>query len=133
MRWIARNFSGKSWFVARSPGERAQISHFNRLKKVQGKKKRDAAIAAGTGKQATKGAEELVKSIKIEAHSQDTTTETVAESVVPEATIVEEVAEEPAAEVTAEEDAVEETGVAEPEAVEVTVDLLSTKDEDVIF
>ncbi|KAH0827055.1 vacuolar ATP synthase subunit D [Lanmaoa asiatica] len=87
------------------------------FRRVLGKKKRLAAIAAAE-KQTTADAKmKPVKSI---------TAETVTESVTIEGTVEE---------VTVEEDAVEETAVAEPEVEveEATVDLLSTKDTDVIF
>jgi hypothetical protein len=99
------------------------------LKKVQGKKKRDAITAAE--KQATIDAERLaMKSIKTdETQPQDTGAVTLVESDVVEGGVVEVAVEE----VTVEQDAVEETVVAEPEVEEAPVDFLSTKDEDVIF
>ncbi|KAG8217843.1 vacuolar ATP synthase subunit D [Butyriboletus roseoflavus] len=102
----------------------------NRLKKVQGKKKRVAAITAAEKQAATDAKKKPVKPIKTaETQSLNTVAETVAEIVAVEGSLIEEVVEE----VTAEEGAVEEIAVAEPEVEEVTVDMLSTKDEDVIF
>lgn len=94
------------------------------MKKVQGKKKREAAITAAAAKQVTIDAQrQRVKLIETdETQPQDTGAMTVAKS--DEVTIEE---------VTAEWDAVEETVVAEPEVEESTVDFLNTKDEDVIF
>lgn len=71
-----------------------------------------------------------VKSIKTdETQPQNTVAEPMVECVAIEGNIGEELVEE----VTVEDGAVEETAVAEPEVEEVTVDLLSTKDQDVIF
>lgn len=130
----------------------ADGSLVNRLKKVQGKKKRVAAIAAAE-KQAAADAEEKkpVKLVKTdETQPLNTEEMTVAENVasegnvevaVQEVTAEEDAVQEDAGEkdavkedATIEEDAaVEETVVAEPEVEEPVVDLLSTKDEDVIF
>lgn len=141
--------------------QRTGSSLVNRLKKVQGKKKRNAAIAAAGNQATTDAKKKPVKSIKTdETRSQNPVVETVAESDAAEGTDVEEdqvvegtVAEEVVEEVTVEEDkkdvveedtaeddaveedTVEETVVAEPEpeVEEATADLLSTKDVDVIF
>lgn len=100
------------------------------MKKVQGKKKRVAAITAAEKQAAIDAERQPVKSIKTdETQPQDTETETVAERVAVEGDVDEVTFEE----VTAEQDAVEETVVAELEADEATVNFLSTKDEDVIF
>lgn len=102
------------------------------MKKVQGKKKRHAAIAAAEAQATTDAEKKPVAPVKIdETKSRNAEVETAAESVVPEGTIVEEVAGEAPVQVVA--DAVEETAVTEPEVEDVTVDLLNTKDEDVIF
>ncbi|KAF8136736.1 ATP synthase subunit D-domain-containing protein [Boletus edulis] len=93
---------------------------FFRLKKVQGKKKRQAAITAAEKQAITDAQNKPVKSIKTDGTQPQ----------VPVAATEEEVEEEV---VTVEEDAVGETAVAEPEVEEATADLLSTKDEDVIF
>lgn len=102
----------------------------DRLKKVQGKKKRLAAITAAE-KQAIADAEKQpVKSVKIdETQPENAVAVTAAESVAAEESVVEVVIEE----VTSQEDAVEETAVTEPEDGEASADLLSTKDVDVIF
>jgi len=90
---------------------------FFRLKKVQGKKKKQAAITA---------AEKQAADATHETQSQDTVDNVVVEGIVIEGIVVEE---------AAEENAVDEnvfTG-AEAEAEGAAVDLLNTKDADVIF
>ena len=125
MRWIARNSSGES-LVYRCPTD-VGGSSVNRLKKVQGKKKRVAAITAAEKQAAIDAEKQPVKLIKTdETQPQNTEAETVAERVAVEGDVTFE-------EVTVEQDAVEETVVAEPEVDEATVNFLSTKDEDVIF
>lgn len=96
----------------------------DRLKKVQGKKKREAAITA-----AEKQAIADTKKQPVKTQPENTVTVTAAESVAGEEGVAEVVIEE----VTSQEDAVEETALAEPDAGEASVDFLSTKDADVIF
>ncbi|KAI9570481.1 ATP synthase subunit D-domain-containing protein [Boletus coccyginus] len=97
---------------------------FFRLKKVQGKKKREAAITA-----AEKQAIADTKKRPVKTQPENTVTVTAAESVAAEEGVAEVVIEE----VTSQEDAVEEIALAEPDAGEDSVDFLSTKDADVIF
>ncbi|KAG6376464.1 ATP synthase subunit D-domain-containing protein [Boletus reticuloceps] len=106
----------------------------NRLKKVQGKKKRQAAITAAAKQAITDAQNKSVKSTKTD-ETQPQGPVAATEEEVEEGVVAEESAEVADEEVTVEEDAVGETAVAEPEVEveEATVDLLSTKDEDVIF
>ncbi|KAF8447568.1 ATP synthase subunit D-domain-containing protein [Boletus edulis BED1] len=105
---------------------------FFRLKKVQGKKKRQAAITAAEKQAITDAQNKPVKSIKTDG-TQPQVPVAATEEEVEEEVVAEEIAEVADEEVTVEEDAVGETAVAEPEVEEATADLLSTKDEDVIF
>ncbi|KAG9318816.1 ATP synthase subunit D-domain-containing protein [Chiua virens] len=109
--------------------DRHERSLAHRLKKVQGKKKRLAAIA-----DAAKQAENKpVKSVKIdETQPKDTVAVSVVETTTAEEAVIEEVViEEVVKGVAVDGDGAEDVTLAEPE--EPTVDLLSTKDEDVIF
>ena len=144
-------FFRQVWFTARATD--ADGSPVNRLKKVQGKKKRQTAIDTAAREAAADAEKKPVKSIKAdETQPQTTVAVTEAEStaaqenvevaaedvlieevVIEEAPVEEDAVKENTAENTAEENTVEETVVAEPEVEEATVDLLSTKDEDVIF
>lgn len=103
----------------------------NRLKKVQGKKKKQAAIAAAE-KQSTDTEKKPMKSIKTHEIQPQDAFENVAESVLVEEIAIKEV-EEVIVEEAADEYAVDETVIEGPEAEEAAVDLLGTKDEDVIF
>lgn len=68
MRWIARNSSGKQPNLLRRP--RSHCNAYSRLKKVQGKKKRDAEAAEVQKRAIAQSAAAEIVEAEVDIHSE---------------------------------------------------------------